>query len=72
MGYPAEASMKFGRNSTTEKSVDFISRRSVPVNIDEMQKKLSQKAEKEPEHQFENLYGVSGDQKLRLNVQVKL
>ena len=50
--------MKFGRNSTTEKSVDFISRRSVPVNIDEMQKKLSQKAEKEPEHQFENLYGL--------------
>jgi RNA-directed DNA polymerase len=28
------------------------------VNVDEMQKKLSQKAEKEPEHQFENLYGL--------------
>jgi RNA-directed DNA polymerase len=28
------------------------------VNIDEMQRKLSQKAEKEPEHQFENLYGL--------------
>jgi RNA-directed DNA polymerase len=28
------------------------------VNIDEMQKKLSQKAEKDPEHQFENLYGL--------------
>jgi retron-type reverse transcriptase len=28
------------------------------VNVDEMQKKLSQKAEKEPEHQFENLYGM--------------
>jgi RNA-directed DNA polymerase len=28
------------------------------VNVDEMQKKLSQKAEKEQEHQFENLYGM--------------
>jgi hypothetical protein len=28
------------------------------VNVDEMQKKLSQKAEKEPEPQFENLYGM--------------
>jgi RNA-directed DNA polymerase len=28
------------------------------VNVDEMQKKLSQKAEKEPEHQCENLYGM--------------
>jgi RNA-directed DNA polymerase len=28
------------------------------VNVDEMQKKLSQKAEKEPEHPFENLYGL--------------
>jgi RNA-directed DNA polymerase len=28
------------------------------VNVDEMQKKLSQKAEKEPEHQFENLYSL--------------
>jgi hypothetical protein len=28
------------------------------VNVDEMQKKLSQKAAKEPEHQFENLYGM--------------
>jgi RNA-directed DNA polymerase len=28
------------------------------VNVDEMQKKLSQKAGKEPEHQFENLYGL--------------
>ena len=28
------------------------------MNVDEMQKKLSQKAEKEPEHQFENLYGL--------------
>jgi RNA-directed DNA polymerase len=28
------------------------------VNVDEMQKKLSQKAEKVPEHQFENLYGM--------------
>ena len=28
------------------------------MNVDEMQKKLSQKAEKEPEHQFENLYGM--------------
>jgi retron-type reverse transcriptase len=28
------------------------------VNIDEMQKKLSQKATKEHEHQFENLYGL--------------
>jgi RNA-directed DNA polymerase len=28
------------------------------VNVDEMQKKLSQKATKEPEHQFENLYGL--------------
>ena len=26
--------------------------------VDEMQKKLSQKATKEPEHQFENLYGL--------------
>src|SRR4029453_15190216 len=33
-------------------------RRNVPVNVDEMQKKLSQKAEKEQEHQFENLYGM--------------
>jgi RNA-directed DNA polymerase len=28
------------------------------VNVDEMQKKLSQKAGKELEHQFENLYGL--------------
>jgi RNA-directed DNA polymerase len=28
------------------------------VNVDEMQKKLSQKAAKEPGHQFENLYGL--------------
>jgi retron-type reverse transcriptase len=28
------------------------------VNVDEMQRKLSLKAEKEPEHQFENLYGL--------------
>jgi RNA-directed DNA polymerase len=28
------------------------------VNVDEMQKKLSQKAGKEPEHQFEDLYGL--------------
>jgi RNA-directed DNA polymerase len=28
------------------------------VNVDEMQKKLGQKAGKEPEHQFENLYGL--------------
>ena len=28
------------------------------MNVDEMQKKLSQKAEKEHEHQFENLYGL--------------
>jgi RNA-directed DNA polymerase len=28
------------------------------VNVDEMQKKLSQKAGKEPEHPFENLYGL--------------
>jgi hypothetical protein len=28
------------------------------VNVDEMQKKLGQKAEKVPEHQFENLYGM--------------
>jgi RNA-directed DNA polymerase len=28
------------------------------VNVDEMQKKLSLKATKEPEHQFENLYGL--------------
>jgi group II intron reverse transcriptase/maturase len=28
------------------------------VNVDEMQKKLSQKATQEPEHQFENLYGL--------------
>lgn len=28
------------------------------MNVDEMQKKLSQKAEKEQEHQFENLYGM--------------
>jgi RNA-directed DNA polymerase len=28
------------------------------VNVDEMQKKLSQKAGKAPEHQFENLYGL--------------
>lgn len=28
------------------------------MNVDEMQKKLSQKAEKVPEHQFENLYGM--------------
>ena len=28
------------------------------MNVDEMQKKLSQKAAKEPEHQFENLYGL--------------
>src|SRR6266436_3923401 len=40
------------------KVIDSISRRIVPVNVDEMQKKLSQKAEKEPEHQFENLYGL--------------
>jgi RNA-directed DNA polymerase len=32
------------------------------VNVDEMQKKLSQKAEKEPEHQFENLYGMLGNE----------
>src|SRR5215472_18800446 len=36
----------------------IYSRRNVPVNVDEMQKKLSQKAGKEPEHQFENLYGL--------------
>src|SRR5215470_2835673 len=35
-----------------------MNRRSVPVNVDEMQKKLSQKAGKEPEHPFENLYGL--------------
>ena len=28
------------------------------MNVDEMQKKLSQKAGKEPEHPFENLYGL--------------
>jgi RNA-directed DNA polymerase len=28
------------------------------VNVDEMQKKLSHKATKEPEHRFENLYGL--------------
>ena len=28
------------------------------MNVDEMQKKLSQKAKKEPEHKFENLYGM--------------
>ena len=28
------------------------------MNVDEMQKKLSQKAAKEPEHPFENLYGL--------------
>ena len=28
------------------------------MNVDEMQKKLSQKATKEREHQFENLYGL--------------
>ena len=28
------------------------------MNVDEMQKKLSQKATKEPEHQFEDLYGL--------------
>ena len=28
------------------------------MNVDEMQKKLSLKATKEPEHQFENLYGL--------------
>lgn len=28
------------------------------MNVDEMQKKLSQKATQEPEHQFENLYGL--------------
>ena len=28
------------------------------MNVDEMQKKLGQKAEKVPEHQFENLYGM--------------
>jgi hypothetical protein len=28
------------------------------VNVDEMQKKLSQKATKEPEHHFENLSGL--------------
>ena len=28
------------------------------MNVDEMQKKLSQKAAKEPGHQFENLYGL--------------
>ena len=28
------------------------------MNVDEMQKKLGQKAGKEPEHQFENLYGL--------------
>jgi len=28
------------------------------VNVDEMQKKLSQKAGKEPEHQFEDLYSL--------------
>src|SRR4029453_12424792 len=38
--------------------VDCIRRRIVPVNVDEMQKKLSQKAAKEPGHQFENLYGL--------------
>src|SRR6266436_8002234 len=40
------------------KVIDFTSRRNVPVNVDEMQKKLSQKAGKELEHQFENLYGL--------------
>ena len=35
-----------------------MSGRSVPVNVDEMQKKLRQKATKEPEHHFENLYGL--------------
>jgi len=28
------------------------------VNVDEMQKKLSEKATREAEHQFENLYGL--------------
>ena len=28
------------------------------MNVDEMQKKLSQKAGKEPEHPFEDLYGL--------------
>src|SRR4029453_4094074 len=38
--------------------VDCIRRRIVPVNGDAMQKKLRQKAAKEPGHQFENLYGL--------------
>jgi RNA-directed DNA polymerase len=37
-----------------------MSRRSVPVNVDEMQKQLSQKATKDPAHPFENLYGLLG------------
>src|SRR2546422_8250663 len=40
------------------KVIDCMSGRSVPVNVDEMQKKLSQKATQEPEHHFENLYGL--------------
>ena len=32
------------------------------MNVDEMQKKLSLKAQKEPEHQFENLYGLLCDE----------
>jgi hypothetical protein len=40
------------------KVIGSTSRRNVPVNVDEMQKKLRQKAAKEQEHQFENLYGL--------------
>lgn len=40
------------------KGIGFSSRRNVPVNVDEMQKQLSQKATKERAHQFENLYGL--------------
>jgi RNA-directed DNA polymerase len=40
------------------KVIGSISRRNVPVNVDEMQRKLSQKAEKEIEHTFDNLYSL--------------
>ena len=40
------------------KVIDATHGRSVPVNIDEMQKKLSEKATKELEHRFEDLYSL--------------
>ncbi len=36
------------------------------MNVDEMQKNLSRKAELEPEHQFENLYSLIGKNLSRL------